>query len=227
MNAARAWLAANANEFYAHHALIGLTALLNHSGRIPRVVDLRWMQPEEKAHAALSRLNRASVKPERLLEIHLGVSAAIEEDPYAPHGDLGEFRKVQVAKAAHRLASGYHAIYGPNTRYDKYPRSSGRVLRALGDMIERSCELVTHYHLPDVLNLKTKQYGARALPAGRHEFPRSRFGNSRIAPPPSSRVAVPSGRSDSTVGDERSSRFERRLKDEAFRHGFGAFDGKF
>jgi hypothetical protein len=35
-----------------------------------------------------------------------------------------------------------------------YPRSSGRILRHLGGMIEKECELVVGRYLPEVVALK-------------------------------------------------------------------------
>ena len=76
--------------------------------------------------------------PLRVLEAWLSVVAAIAADPQ-PDNDP-EFRRVQVAKLVHRLASGTHKSWPqPNGRVDvlhAYPRSRGRVLRHLGEGIE-------------------------------------------------------------------------------------------
>jgi hypothetical protein len=111
-------------------------------------------------------LREARIKPERLLAIHLAISALIEEDPGAH--DVREFRIVQVAKSAHKLASGTHQIWddiplegGKTGRWEihAYPRSSGRVLRHLGQMIEDECDHVTDRHIKDVLALKVSRFG--------------------------------------------------------------------
>jgi len=54
----------------------------------------------------------------------------------------------------HRQASGYHAVYGPGSRYDRYPRSSGLALRHLGRMLDGCCEHVAAEHLSAILELK-------------------------------------------------------------------------
>jgi hypothetical protein len=46
-----------------------------------------------------------------------------------------------------------------------YPRSSGRVLRHLGEMIEKECELVIDHHLSEVLALKIATDGHLIAPA--------------------------------------------------------------
>ena len=80
---------------------------------------------------------------------------------------VDEFRIVQVAKAAHRLASGYHRTWefprkdgttAPLTIHS-YARSTGRVLRLIGAEIDRACEVVSAQHLDDVLVLKDHLYG--------------------------------------------------------------------
>lgn len=85
------------------------------------------------------------MKPERLLAIHMAVSAIIEDDNDSHR--VKEFRIVQVAKAAHRLASRTHKHWDIPTDYGTlrpiefhaYPRSSGMVLREIGNEIEVIC----------------------------------------------------------------------------------------
>jgi hypothetical protein len=121
----------------------------------------------------LARLREANIKPERLLAIAVAVSALIEADPAAVHR-IREWRIVAIAKAAHRLASGYHRVWEvrddngrltQRTEMHAYPRSSGRVLRYLGEMIEKECELVIDHHLSAVLVLKAaRDAPTQALP---------------------------------------------------------------
>jgi hypothetical protein len=96
----------------------------------------------------------------------MAIAALIHEDPGAHR--IKEFRIVQVAKAAHRLASGYHRIWTGlqdrngrtiKTELHTYARSTGRVLRLLGQIIEERCEAATAEHLDGVLALKIKRYG--------------------------------------------------------------------
>ena len=162
---AAAWIKENRTEFYVAAALIRLEASMQSAGPSEIATRLRGRPPAERARVALARLRETGVKPERLLAIHLATAALIEEDPYSHR--VREFRVVQVAKTAHRLASGYHRSWdvplpdGRTGRYDihAYPRSSGRVLRHLGNMIERECELVADKHLSAVLEQKVSRFG--------------------------------------------------------------------
>ena len=132
---------------------------------------LRGLPAKTRADIAFGRLHKAGIKPERLLAIHLAITALIEEDPGSHR--VKEFRLVQVAKAAHRLASGYHRVWpqqdkdGRDFRIElhAYARSTGRVLRLIGQAIEERCEWATAKHLAGVLALKVKRYGRHpALP---------------------------------------------------------------
>jgi hypothetical protein len=159
--AAESYLKRHRADFWVSAALVALRASMDGAGPRERVVDVLTMSPHRKARAALARLREADIPPERLLAIHLAVSAAVAEDPIRPGGDPSEYRLVQVAKAVSRQASGYHAVYGPGARYDRYPRSSGLALRHLGRMLEADCEHVLEKHLVAVLRLKQERYGAR------------------------------------------------------------------
>jgi hypothetical protein len=132
---------------------------------------LRGLSPRTRADIAFGRLRKAGIKPERLLAIHLAITAIIEEDPGSHR--TKEFRLVQVAKAAHRLASGYHRVWPQQDKQGRtfrielhaYARSTGRVLRLIGVAIEERCEWATEKHLAGVLALKVKRYGRHpALP---------------------------------------------------------------
>ncbi|NUU44384.1 hypothetical protein HP556_24950 [Tardiphaga robiniae] len=132
---------------------------------------LRGLPVRTRADIAFGRLRRAGIKPERLLAIYLAIVALIEEDPGAVR--TKEFRLVQVAKAAHRLASGYHRIWesedwqGRRSRIElhKFARSSGQILRRIGAMIEERSEFAVERHLAGVLAFKRKRYGPHpALP---------------------------------------------------------------
>ena len=124
-----------------------------------RIVDLKHMKPDRKARAAFARLRRAEVPPLRLLVDHLAVTAAVEEDPIRPGGEPDDYRLTQIGKAALRKASGYHSVYGPNSRYDVYPRSAGQFLRTIGRKLDRVCQHVAHYHLEAILALKAERMG--------------------------------------------------------------------
>lgn len=137
---------------------------------------LKAANPKEKARGALARLRRAAITPEKLLITVLSVSAAVREDPIGPGGPPHEYRTVQIAKAAQRLASGHHSVgnkigtvregnalriveTGEKYRIDVYPRSSGQVLRHLGKALDDCCEAAVADHLSAILALKIERYG--------------------------------------------------------------------
>lgn len=76
------------------------------------------------------------------------MAATIAADPSAD--TRSEFMRVQAAEVLHRLASGTHRRWERErpagrvevTTYHKYPASRGRVLRYIGEHLERVTELV-------------------------------------------------------------------------------------
>jgi hypothetical protein len=97
------------------------------------------------------------VKPEKLLAITLAVCALITDDPRADKSP--EFRRVQIAKACHRRASGFHKVWSERSSLHIFARSTGRVLRILGRTLEELCEAAIHEHLEGILRLKERRYG--------------------------------------------------------------------
>lgn len=161
--AAERYIKAHLDDVWIAHALNSLRNLMDSAGPVERVVDvLHQLKPPQKARAALARMRRAKVPPERLLAIHLAVTGAVREDPIGPGGPPNEYRLTQIAKAAHRQASGYHAVYGPGSRYDRYPRSTGLALRYLGRMLDECCEHVADQHLKAILELKARRQPVKA-----------------------------------------------------------------
>lgn len=153
-------------DAFIRAAIDGLDHSMSSAGPVEIATRLRGMPPDQRAMIAFARLREAAVKPERLLAISLAVAALVEEAPATIHRTR-EWQTVAKAKAAHRLASGTHREWpllqpdGSTKRIEMhtYPRSSGRVLRVLGEMIERECELVIERHLTRVLALKVKRFG--------------------------------------------------------------------
>ena len=150
------------NDPYICAALAGLGELTDSAGPVIIATRLRGLPPGERAKVALARLREAGVKPERLLAIAVAVHALIEDNPAVTHR-IPEWRVVAIAKAAHRLASGYHRIWSledatgkvvQRTELHAYPRSSGRVLRYLGEAIEKKCEWVIDHQVTEVVALK-------------------------------------------------------------------------
>jgi len=109
-----------------------LDRLMKSAGEPSSAYDLRYELPTEKARAALAKLGEAAVPGMRLIEITLAVTARVNDR--GPTGDH-EFLTVQIAKAAHRLASGTHRTTWDIPIRSKYPPSAGRMLRILGGRI--------------------------------------------------------------------------------------------
>lgn len=144
---------------------VGRLALLFEQSPYEIATRLRGLPARTRADIAFGRLRKRGIKPERLLAIHLAITALIEEDPGSHR--TKEFRLVQVAKAAQRLASGYHRVWQQQDKNGRtfrielhaYARSTGRVLRLIGRTIEERCEWAAEKHLGGVLALKIKRYG--------------------------------------------------------------------
>lgn len=160
--AADDFLRSKANDPYVVAAVAGLDGLMASAGYVEIATRLKGLLPDRRARIAMARLREANIKPERLLAITIAVHALIKAEPALTHR-VREWRIVAIAKAAHRLASGYHRVWVvrddagrivQQTALHAYPRSSGRVLQHLGDMIEKESELVIDHHLPAVLALK-------------------------------------------------------------------------
>jgi hypothetical protein len=165
LDTASQWIKEHRTETFVAHSLIGLKGLLDSAGHAERAQDIKWRTAASRARVAFARLREANVKPERLLAIHMAVSALIEDD--AGSHRVKEYRIVQVAKAAHRLASGTHQRWDipkddGSTRpiaFHAYPKSSGRVLRVIGAAIEESCSVVTQRDLQALRDLKRERFG--------------------------------------------------------------------
>jgi len=137
-NEARKWLKTNEAEPDVQRALLRVRGLYQQAGPHVEAFRLRGLTPRERAWAAWARLRKASVDPLRVLEVWLAVDGVIAADPQ-PDNDP-EFRRVQLAKLVHRLASGTHKVWpSPGGKVEEmhfYPRSRGRVLRHLGQDLE-------------------------------------------------------------------------------------------
>lgn len=153
--AVRAWLKQNASDRWVQNALQRIRGLFDRSGPHVEAYRLAGMSPQERSRAAWARLRAAGVDPLKVLEAWLVVDRMITADPQPVETD--EFRRVQAAKIAHRLASGSHKRWVREvprmvgvanipikevTELHKYPHSRGRVLRLIGADIEEACGLV-------------------------------------------------------------------------------------
>ncbi len=162
--AARSWLKQHADRPDVTMALSWLEGLLAGAGRVDPAQNLKRQPAAYRAKVAFARLREAGVTPERILATYLGMMALIEDDRGSHR--TGEFRRVQVAKALHRLASGTHKRWQFDTgngvvpvRMDVYPKSSGLVLRRMGDAIEEACSGVLNTALWDIIALKRERSG--------------------------------------------------------------------
>ena len=140
--AAFVWLEANSERPAVKAAVAAVRGLYARGGRHEEAFRLRGMSPKERAAAAWARLREAGVDPRLPLAALLAV-AMIELDETQPEFRR-EFRRVQVAKIVHRLASGSHKRWRKElgggrvgvTEFHKYPAEPGssasRHRRAVG-----------------------------------------------------------------------------------------------
>lgn len=164
--AASDWLLDPRNAFATATAWAELSRSLAFGGRVDPAMNLRGQPAAYRAHVAFARLRESGIDPRRLLTIYLGVSALIEDD-LGSHRTR-EFKIVQAAKAVHRLASGTHRRWemfnplGPDvhTELHAYPRSSGIVLRKIGETLEVAGEPLAREAIPEIIAMKTKRFGA-------------------------------------------------------------------
>jgi len=159
--AAESYLRAHLVEFWIAAALTTIQATLDGAGPHERVIDTLHRPAAFKGRAAFARLRVRGVPPLRLLVDHLAVTMAVKKDPSCPRADGGEYRLTQIGKVALRKASGYHSHYGPGNQYDRYPRSSGLLLRIIGRTLEEACAHVVEKHLDPMLALQVARFGER------------------------------------------------------------------
>jgi hypothetical protein len=166
LKATLAYLEVNTDDYYVKHALASLQHYLENAGPVEIATRLRGRPARERARIALARLRDKGITPSRLLAIAIAVrTLLLEADGHFARDP--EYRQVAVAKAAHRLASGTHKSWEfhqrdgrvVRTEMHSYPRSSGQVLRHLGEQLEAEAELVIDRHLPAILDLKIARYG--------------------------------------------------------------------
>jgi hypothetical protein len=182
---------AKENDRWVDVALAGLRGLLNTSGPNERPGDTIHLKPRDKARAALARLRAQHVPPMRLLIDAAAVVMALAEDNEKPADD-GEFAKVQIAKLCLRKAGGYrytrfgaaqpaanvvqfgalkvnvgHGQGAPAAkRWGIYTRSSGLMLRHLGEAVYEACEDAIGQHLSAMLQARRRWYDTQNAVAG-------------------------------------------------------------
>ncbi len=161
--AALKWVKANADLFWVKNAIDRVRGLYQGAGPHIEAFRLRGLSPQDRAKAHWARMRKAEIDPAQVLAAWLAVEMVIADDPQPV--TTPEFRRVQAAKIIHRLASGTHKrwereVPDPNwsglrtkivvEEKHWYPRSRGRVLRHVGEDIERAVELLAQHHLGEV-----------------------------------------------------------------------------
>lgn len=168
--AAERWLQANPTDVYVRAALQAIGTLLR-SGRAEEAFRLRGLSPADRARVAWGRLRRADVPPQKPLAVWLAVEMRLADDPQADWQP--EFKRVQAAKLVHRMASGTHRRWEQERQagrvhvveLHKYPASRGRVLRHIGEALERAAELVAEHRLSAIRAAYLERRGG---PSGGH-----------------------------------------------------------
>lgn len=148
---ARVWLKDREGDLWVKNAILRVETLYNTAGPHVEAFRLRGLSPEERAKAAWARLRKAKVDPRKVIEAWLAIEMIVSDD-IQPDGKP-EFKRVQIAKVVHKMASGTHKSWStaPGGKADMhlYPRSRGRVLRHIGADIEGATELIlSHHRLP-------------------------------------------------------------------------------
>ncbi len=131
------------------HVLTALAGMMANAGKAESAYDLNRVKPEKRAKIALARLREAKVAPETLLINAMAVWAIFEAEGMDER--MREFREVQIAKLAHRLASATRRTRMGLPMPAKYPPSVGLVLRHLGRMIDDKAALIAEPAARDVL----------------------------------------------------------------------------
>lgn len=151
--AALAWLEEHRDDERVQNAIGRVRTLYDMAGPHVEAFRLRGLSPEARAKAAWARLRKAKVEPSRVVAAWLAVEMILRDDPQAEQ--KVEFKRVQAAKLVHRMASGTHKRWTEGagvTELHVYPRSRGRVLRHIGEDLERASELVFQHLQPPVLS---------------------------------------------------------------------------
>lgn len=145
-----------ANDKFIAAAITDMGRALEDAGPVEIATRLKGMSATKRAKIGLARLRVEGVPPQRIVSIVLAVSTLIQADSTAPR--TKEFRRVQIAKSCHRLASGTHRVWiiedhqgrKRRTEMHAFPKSTGRVLREMGRMLEQPCEWVVEKHVAGV-----------------------------------------------------------------------------
>jgi hypothetical protein len=152
------WIRAHREDPWVSSAIDRVASLYRAAGLHVEAFRLRGLSPQDRARAAWARLRKAKVDPAAVVAAWLAVEMIIAADPQAERKT--EFKRVQAAKLIHRMASGTHKRWGEGpaaTELHVYPRSRGRVLRHIGEALERACELVIQHHSMPVVTRQQRK----------------------------------------------------------------------
>ncbi|RWQ28887.1 MAG: hypothetical protein E5Y88_27240 [Mesorhizobium sp.] len=165
LDAAVLWLSSTRGTSSTRGAVMEMDYLLATAGRAETAMNLRGLQAATRARIAFARLSDAEIPARRLVAINLAVAALIEDD-FGSHRTR-EFQIVQAAKVAHRLASGTHrrwTMWNPKggdvpIEIHAYPRSSGIVLRKIGEAMAKVVDPLVGIAVPEIMELKVARFG--------------------------------------------------------------------
>jgi len=164
--AAFEWITANQDSFFVKRAIAGVHGLYLNAGQRVEAFRMRGLAPRDRARAAWARLRDAQIDARIVLAVWLAVELIILDDPHAVK--TAEYKRVQAAKIVHRIVSGSHKRWEIEkadgrlavTELHKYPYSRGRVLRHMGEDLERVAELVADKHLAEIAAFKSEREAA-------------------------------------------------------------------
>lgn len=167
--AAERWLNAHAGDGIVRAAVKAMAGLLADAGRPEITTRMLHATAKARARVALARLRTQGVPPERLLTIALA-TWALGQDDWSFRAD-NEFRRVQIAKQAHRLAARHMPAWTegiPKTSpallaVQRFPEATGLVLRELGRRIDHIGGAVAEAALPELLAMKRERWGQHPL----------------------------------------------------------------
>ncbi|PWJ91709.1 hypothetical protein C8D77_103407 [Mesorhizobium loti] len=165
LTAAKGWLDACRRASDVLATIAEMDRRLATAGRAEPAMNLRGLNAATRARIAFARLSDAEIPAKRLVAIYLAVAALIEDD-FGSHRTR-DFQIVQAAKAAHRLASGTHrrwAMWNPKgedvpIEIHAYPRSSGLVLRKIGEAMGKVVDPLVGAAVPEIIRLKVERFG--------------------------------------------------------------------
>lgn len=143
------WLRRHAGDQAVRLAVQSIEVLYKGGGGRHTSACWRGMSPAEQAAATWARLRENGADPLRVLAGYIAVAEVIRLDPTSD--GRKEYRIVQAAKGVRRMASGWHRRWETTGQeMHVYPISRGRVLRHIGEQVERAGELVLDVYRRDI-----------------------------------------------------------------------------